>query len=103
MSEYQRYEFMTVDRPLTKKEQEVVDALAGAKFHNTGDLRNRINQVFETTTLSSFTELFLPVMLSAAKNDRLETQRKLIEYYCWNACCPDVACSASANVPSMPA
>src|SRR5579859_4723909 len=28
MSEYQRYEFMTVDRPLTKKEQEAVDALS---------------------------------------------------------------------------
>lgn len=28
MSEYQRYEFMTVDRPLTKKEQDAVDALS---------------------------------------------------------------------------
>lgn len=28
MSEYQRYEFMTIDRPLTKKEQEEVDALS---------------------------------------------------------------------------
>lgn len=28
MSEYQRYEFMTVDRPLTKKELEAVDALS---------------------------------------------------------------------------
>ena len=28
MSEYQRYEWMTVDRPLTKKEQEEVDALS---------------------------------------------------------------------------
>jgi hypothetical protein len=28
MSEYQRYEFMTVDRPLTKMEQEAVDALS---------------------------------------------------------------------------
>src|SRR5215470_16695369 len=28
MSEYQRYEFMTVDRPLTKKELDAVDALS---------------------------------------------------------------------------
>lgn len=28
MSEYQRYEWMTIDRPLTKKEQEEVDALS---------------------------------------------------------------------------